>query len=339
VTFANPSAQRLVGTVAADTALIAAVPEFGALFGRLMAESRETVQEQVALVRAGKQETLLVRMSPRRADDGALEGYVVAFDDVTDLVSAQRLAAWGDVARRIAHEIKNPLTPIRLSAERIKRKFRKGMAEAEAADLDQMTDVIVRQTEDLRRIVDEFSKFARMPEPDRRDADLTALVRDAVTLQEAGQPEVRFVTVLPAAQVLAELDAGMISQALTNLIKNAGEAIESYVEGGTVEESFLPTIRVMLRVEGSQACITIEDNGVGLPEDRARLFEPYVTTRAKGTGLGLPIVKKIVEEHGGSLHLEDAEGRGARAVLRLPTKARTETIEAVNEPTQARRAV
>jgi two-component system nitrogen regulation sensor histidine kinase NtrY len=260
----------------------------------------------------------------------------VAFDDVTDLVSAQRMAAWGDVARRIAHEIKNPLTPIRLSAERIKRKFGRKLGD-EAADLDQMTDVIVRQTEDLRRIVDEFSKFARMPEPDRRDSDLAALVRDAVTLQEAGQPGVKFETVLPAAQVPAELDAGMISQALTNLIKNAGEAIESYQEQG-VEDGFVPTIRVMLLADGAQASIVIEDNGIGLPEDRARLFEPYVTTRSKGTGLGLPIVKKIIEEHGGTLTLEDAEGRGARAVIRLPTKARTETIEAV-EPTQARRAV
>ncbi len=337
VTFANRSAQRLVGEVEADTALVATVPEFTTLFEALRAEGRETVQQQVSLVRAGKQEMLLVRMSPRRADDGSLEGYVVAFDDVTDLVSAQRMAAWGDVARRIAHEIKNPLTPIRLSAERIKRKFGRKLGD-EAEDLDQMTDVIVRQTEDLRRIVDEFSKFARMPEPDRRDSDLTALVRDAVTLQEAGQPGVRFETVLPAAQLPAEVDPGMISQALTNLIKNAGEAIETHQEQGA-ENGFVPTIRVMLMTEGTQARIVIEDNGIGLPEDRARLFEPYVTTRSKGTGLGLPIVKKIIEEHGGTLVLEDAEGRGARAVIRLPIKARTETIDAVNEPTQARRAV
>jgi two-component system nitrogen regulation sensor histidine kinase NtrY len=338
VTFANRSAQRLldVGEVQGEAALTAAVPEFGPLFERLRREGRETVQEQVALVRGGKQEMLLVRMSPRRANDGALEGYVVAFDDVTDLVSAQRLAAWGDIARRIAHEIKNPLTPIRLSAERIKRKFRRHLGD-EADDLDQMTDVIVRQTEDLRRIVDEFSKFARMPEPDRRDSDLTALVRDAVTLQEAGQPGVRFETVLPAAQVPAEVDPGMISQALTNLIKNAGEAIETYQETGA-EAGFVPTIRVLLETQAAQARIAIEDNGIGLPEDRAKLFEPYVTTRAKGTGLGLPIVKKIIEEHGGSLVLEDAEGRGARAVIRLPTKAR-QRIEAEAEPAQARRAV
>ena len=337
ISFANRSALRLLGVSGVEaTSIAVAVPEVAPLLETLQREGRETVQEQVALVRNGKQEMLLVRVAPRRADDGSLEGYVVAFDDVTDLVSAQRMAAWGDVARRIAHEIKNPLTPIRLSAERIKRKFGRRLVEEDAADLDQMTDVIVRQTEDLRRIVDEFSKFARMPEPDRRDSDLVVLVRDAVTLQEAGQPGVTFTTVLPAAQVPAEVDPGMISQALTNLIKNAGEAIESYQERGA-EEGFAPAISVMLMAEGTQARIVIEDNGIGLPEDRARLFEPYVTTRAKGTGLGLPIVKKIIEEHGGTLHLEDAEGRGARAVIRLPTKART--IEAAAESKQARRAV
>lgn len=326
VTFANRSALRLLEEgIGEAMPLSVAVPEFAPLFETLVREGRGTVQDQLALVRGGKQEMLLVRMSPRRSDDGALEGYVVAFDDVTDLVSAQRMAAWGDVARRIAHEIKNPLTPIRLSAERIKRKFGRKLGD-EAADLDQMTDVIVRQTEDLRRIVDEFSRFARMPEPERRDSDLGKLVRDAVTLQEAGQPGVTFETSLPEDPVPAEVDPTMISQALTNLIKNAGEAIESYQERGA-EEDFEPRIRVALTVEGTQARIIVEDNGIGLPEDRARLFEPYVTTREKGTGLGLPIVKKIIEEHGGTLALEDAEGRGARAVIRLGLKAR-QKIEA-----------
>jgi two-component system nitrogen regulation sensor histidine kinase NtrY len=291
----------------------------------------------VRLRRQARERDLLVRVATRQTGEGALEGYVVSFDDVTDLVVAQRMAAWGDVARRIAHEVKNPLTPIQLSAERLRRKFGPLLG-AERAGLEQYADVIIRQTNDLRRIVDEFSKFARMPEPDRRDSDLTALVRDAITLQEAGQPKVRFEAVLPAAQVPAEVDPGMISQALTNLIKNAGEAIESYEEQGA-EPGFQPRIRVMLRPEAGQAVILIEDNGIGLPEDRARLFEPYVTTRSKGTGLGLPIVKKIIEEHGGTLHLEDAEGRGARAVIRLPTKARPDAIEAAAETKQARRAV
>jgi len=327
VSFVNRSARRLleVGGEHEDVALSVAVPEFGALFDTLRAEGREVVQDQINLVRAGTQEALLVRLSTRRTSEGALEGYVAAFDDVTDLVSAQRMAAWGDVARRIAHEIKNPLTPIQLSAERIKRKFAPRVGE-DSDQLEQMTDVIVRQTNDLRRIVDEFAKFARMPEPDRIRNDLAQILRDAVTLQVVGQPKVHFDIDIPEGPVPADLDATMVSQALTNLIKNAGEAIETYMENG-IDADFESRIEVAMNVAHDTARITISDNGIGLPADRARLFEPYVTTRDKGTGLGLPIVKKIVEEHGGSLTLVDARifenchHRGAMAVIELPVIA------------------
>jgi two-component system nitrogen regulation sensor histidine kinase NtrY len=307
VTFVNRSARRLLDVDHELEArpLSVAIPEFGPLLDGLQTDGREVVQEQVNIIRGGKQEALLARLSTRKNEDGTLEGYVVAFDDVTDLVSAQRLAAWGDVARRIAHEIKNPLTPIQLSAERIKRKF-VGKLGDEGDDLRQMTDVIVRQTNDLRRIVDEFSRFARMPEPDRMTSDLAALLRDAVTLQIAGQPGVTFVADIPDRAVLADIDATMIGQALTNLIKNAGEAIETLREKHP-DVSVSPEIRVKLTPQDATARIAISDNGIGLPEDRARLFEPYVTTREKGTGLGLPIVKKIIEEHGGALMLLDAE--------------------------------
>ncbi len=326
VTFANPSARRLlyVGPAQEDMALDHAVPEFAPLFQQLRASVTDGVQDQVNLVRGGKQESLLVRMSPRRADTGELEGYVVAFDDVTDLVSAQRMAAWGDVARRIAHEIKNPLTPIQLSAERIKRKFR-GRLGDDAASLDQLTDVIVRQTNDLRRIVDEFSKFARMPEPELVNQDLATVLRDAVTLQEPALIGIALKSDIPPGLVMADFDATMISQSLTNLIKNAGEAIESLQEKGA-PLNFAPEVRVAMEIGPTSARITISDNGIGLPEDRARLFEPYVTTRASGTGLGLPIVKKIIEEHDGTLTLEDAaifDGNshaGAMAVIILPVK-------------------
>lgn len=323
VTFVNPSAERLLRVDAdqAENALAVAVPEFGALFDQMRDEGRSGVQDQVNLIRKGQQESLLVRMAPRRNTDGALEGYVVAFDDVTDLVSAQRMAAWGDVARRIAHEIKNPLTPIKLSAERISRKFGKEVEDQEK--LAQMTEVIVRQTDDLRRIVDEFSKFARMPEPELKRANLVSLVRDAVTLQEAGQPDVRISAETPDLPVMADIDSTMISQALTNLIKNAGEAIETRQEKFP-DAKIVPQVRVTMNHDDETAWITIQDNGIGLPEDRARLFEPYVTTRDKGTGLGLPIVKKIIEEHGGTLTLTDAEPfdssthLGACAIIELP---------------------
>ena len=324
ITFVNRSGVRLLNwSEGRDTVPLAvAVPEFAALFALLKAGPMEVTQGEVKVTRDGRLENLLVRMSTRRSDNARLEGYVIAFDDVTDLVSAQRMAAWGDVARRIAHEIKNPLTPIQLSAERIKRKFAPKLGE-DSDSLEQMTDVIVRQTGDLRRIVDEFSKFARMPEPDCKDHDLVKIVRDAVLLQRSGQPGVEIVDDLPAHPVFASLDATMISQALMNLIKNAGEAIDILLKKGAPNRH-LPRIEVAMREDTSGAVITICDNGVGLPEDRARLFEPYVTTRDEGTGLGLPIVKKIIEEHGGTLSLEDAapfEGQsnfGARAVITLP---------------------
>ncbi|WP_167645903.1 sensor histidine kinase [Mameliella alba] len=325
VTFVNRSAERLLGWHETHRAvpLGVAVPEFGALFERLRAEAVETAQEEVKVSREGRLEHLLVRLSTRRRQDRSLEGYVVAFDDVTNLVSAQRMAAWGDVARRIAHEIKNPLTPIKLSAERIQRSFAKRLDGPDAEKVADLTERIMRRTDDLRRIVDEFSKFARMPEPERRPEDLCEILRGEVLMQETGQPGVRFVTDLPEEPMPAELDSTMIGQALTNLIKNAGEAVESLQEKGAPED-YQPEIRVTAEAQEGRAEIRIIDNGIGLPEDRARLFEPYVTTRDKGTGLGLPIVKKIIEEHGGTLVLEDApafaEGahQGAMAVVRLP---------------------
>ncbi len=337
VAFVNRSAERLLGLPpdAHDGALAHVVPEFDTLLQRLRLSAAETAQEEIKMMRRGSLENLLVRMSTRRSEDGALEGYVIAFDDVTDLVSAQRMAAWGDVARRIAHEIKNPLTPIQLSAERLKRKYTPVLGD-DAGRLIELTDVIIRQTGDLRRIVDEFSKFARMPEPERRVHDLTKLVRDAVVLQEGATEGVTVTADLPDDAVMADIDQTMISQALTNLIKNAGEAVETHREQSG-DAGYAGEVRVTMEHTDSEVMITVSDNGVGLPADRARLFEPYVTTREKGTGLGLSIVKKIIEEHGGTLVLTDAdpfeEGarHGARAEIRLP-------LAPVAEATGTRRA-
>ena len=325
VSFVNRSARRLLGWAVGEHKehhLEVVVPEFSPLFVRLKESGNDSVQDEVKVVRGGRLENLLVRVAPRTSEGGALEGYVIAFDDVTDLVAAQRSAAWGDVARRIAHEIKNPLTPIQLSAERIRRKFTPKL-DAEADDLDRMTQVIVRQTNDLRRIVDEFSKFARMPEAVKQREDIVAILNQAVTLQQAGQPDVTFHIDIPDRVIPLSLDATMISQALTNLIKNAGEAIETRIEKG-VSLHLKPAIAISLADQGTQISVTISDNGIGLPQDRAKLFEPYVTTRDKGTGLGLPIVKKIIEEHGGVLRLDDAEPLGdtqrvgAAATIELP---------------------
>jgi two-component system nitrogen regulation sensor histidine kinase NtrY len=325
VDFLNRSAQRLLGIDEEryGVPLDRIAPEFQPLFDRLRGGDAPagTVQEEVPLVRGAKLENLLVRIATRPGADGAVEGYVVAFDDVTDLVSAQRMAAWGDVARRIAHEIKNPLTPIQLSAERLRRRFARELPEESAVKLTELTEVIVRQTNDLRHIVDEFSQFARMPEPRRQRGDLAALLRETMTLQRAALEPVRVVADIPDHPCLAEFDPTMMGQAFTNLIKNAGEAVEA--RETRAGETSPRRIDIRLSATGPQVEIVIEDTGVGLPQDRARLFEPYVTTRDKGTGLGLPIVKKIVEEHGGTLDLLEAEAdetghKGAKAVIRLP---------------------
>ena len=279
------------------------VPEFKDLFSKLKGAQGGVARKEIQVSRDGKLENLLVRMAIRANNKGIVEGYVVTFDDVTDLVNAQRMAAWGDVARRIAHEIKNPLTPIQLSAERLKQKFMPIAAENKDI-LTQYTDVIVRQTGDLRRIVDEFSQFARMPEPHRKKTNLVKIIEDVVHLQKSRENSYAEIVFEKPEPIFLMIDSTMITQALTNLVKNAGEAIETYINAKK-SVNYKPFITIDVNDSKIETVIRITDNGIGLPKDRSRLFEPYVTTREKGTGLGLSIVKKIIEEHGGELTLED----------------------------------
>ena len=308
VGFINLAAEKLLNLNAENhegKSIKLAVPEFVDLFLLIQKNENKTQQQEIKLTRAGATEILLVRVSARISEDLLVEGYVITFDDVTDLVSAQRLAAWGDVARRIAHEIKNPLTPIQLSAERLKRKY-SPMVGAEEDNLSQYCDVIIRQTNDLRRIVDEFSKFARMPEPIKRSVNITKLLKDVILLFEISSPAIKIKLKNPHGDINVNVDETMINQAFTNLIKNAGEAIESKTKLNSTNK-FDPEIRIFIKKDVNNLEIIIEDNGIGLPtQERSRLFEPYVTNRENGTGLGLSIVKKIIEEHNGSLELLDA---------------------------------
>ncbi|MDB9729087.1 PAS domain-containing sensor histidine kinase [Amylibacter sp.] len=308
VGFINLAAEKLLNLNAENhegKSIKLAVPEFVDLFLLIQKNENKTQQQEIKLTRAGATEILLVRVSARISEDLLVEGYVITFDDVTDLVSAQRLAAWGDVARRIAHEIKNPLTPIKLSAERLKRKY-SPMVGAEEDNLSQYCDVIIRQTNDLRRIVDEFSKFARMPEPIKRSVNITKLLKDVILLFEISSPAIKIKLKNPHGDINVNVDETMINQAFTNLIKNAGEAIESKAKLNSTNK-FDPEIRIFIKKNVNNLEIIIEDNGIGLPtQERSRLFEPYVTNRENGTGLGLSIVKKIIEEHNGSLELLDA---------------------------------
>jgi len=300
-----------------------AVPEFAETVARAIAEPDRLVEDEIMVESDGEVRTLHVRIAAERDARQDVIGFVVTFDDVTELQSAQRKAAWADVARRIAHEIKNPLTPIQLSAERLKRKY---LAEVKSdpETFAQCTDTIVRQVGDIGRMVDEFSSFARMPNAVLEAVDLARICREALFLQQQAHRNIRFESHLPEDGVKAECDGGLLNQALTNLVQNAVDAIE-----GREERKEEPGwISLTLSESGNNASITVEDNGRGLPvKERDRLTEPYVTTRTKGTGLGLAIVSRIVEQHGGSIRLADrSEGPGASVTITLPrTHARGRT--------------
>jgi len=300
-----------------------AIPALAPVLAEAQLQRRGPARTQIQLARGGEMRTFNVQVTQERAE-GRIEGLVVTLDDITDLMAAERRSAWADVARRIAHEIKNPLTPIQLSAERLKRRFGQRVGEEERKVFDQCTETIVRQVDDIRRMVDEFSGFARMPKPVMENRDLNAVVREAVFLQEVAQPNIRFRLDLPETPVLAQIDHRLVTQALTNIVKNATESIEA-VERLDGE---IGMIAVTVREQPGEAVVEVEDNGKGLPsEDRERLLEPYITTREKGTGLGLAIVRKIMEEHGGSIALLDAKGvaaggRGAVVRLTFPVEAR-----------------
>ncbi len=277
-------------------------------------EARDTgaeAEEEVDVARAAETRRLRVRATGLNS-----EGLVLTFDDITRLLAAQRNAAWKDVARRIAHEIKNPLTPIQLSAERLRRKYRKEIT-TDLETFDRCTDTIIRQVGDIGRMVDEFSAFARMPAPRFGPIDAAELLRQSVFAQRVASPEIAVEMEEPPASVMLTGDARMIGQALANVLKNAAEAISARPLATTPQ----PQGRILARLvfEPDGVAFAVIDNGVGLPtRDRERLTEPYVTTREKGTGLGLAIVKRIMEEHGGDLILADApEGPGAQAILRF----------------------
>ena len=289
--------------------LIAVMPELGPLVAQAAERPDRMTQGQVEILQRGARQILLVRIS---AATGA--GFVVTFDDVTDLMSAQRMAAWGDVARRIAHEIKNPLTPIQLSAERLKRRYLKQIKE-DPETFSMCTDTIIRQVGDIGRMVDEFSSFARMPRPTVKEEDAKEMCQQALFLQRNGNPDIRYTANLPTHPVTLNCDRRQVAQVLTNILKNSAEAIEGRDDTANMP---LPQGEISLSLieDGAGLRIVVEDNGRGLPkEGRERLTEPYMTTRSKGTGLGLAIVKKIMEDHGGFLSLQDREGGGARISL------------------------
>ena len=325
VTIINRAAARLLNAAPEELEgrhYAEAVPELSALIRRALHEPVAHASGEVTVKRGGTTRSLSVQVA---SEQGAGEaGYIVTFDDITDLASAQRTAAWADVARRIAHEIKNPLTPIQLSAERLKRKYAREIS-SDPDVFRQCTDTIIRQVSDIGRMVDEFSSFARMPAPVMRKENAQELLQQALFVQRATHPQTDFEVTAPTRAVKFDCDGRLVSQALINVLKNACEAIDARMAQGSDERG---RIEVNLSADLASVVFVVADNGVGLPHnERHRLTEPYVTTRTKGTGLGLAIVRKIVEEHGGDISLTDRENDepGAQVRLRFPLHQRTVT--------------
>ncbi|MDE0725432.1 MAG: PAS domain-containing sensor histidine kinase [Alphaproteobacteria bacterium] len=319
ITLPNSSAAQLLETsieALVGKAFGEAVPEMTALLQQARQRPGRTVEGEVSLIRKGHRRSFMARIRTDRTADQRF-GAIVTFDDVTELVTAQRTAAWADVARRIAHEIKNPLTPIQLSAERLKRKYLKQI-ETDRDIFTQCTDTIIRQVGDIGRMVDEFSAFARMPAAEMKDVDLREVVRAAMFAEEFAHRDIEYAVALPDTAVSIRCDSRHLNRLLTNLLQNAHEAIDARA-GDAVPNLGAGVISIALETEGNTAQLLIQDNGIGLPaEGRERLVEPYVTNREKGTGLGLAIVKKIMEEHGGRMLLEDGVGGGALIRLSFP---------------------
>jgi two-component system nitrogen regulation sensor histidine kinase NtrY len=332
VNLPNRSASSLLGVdleqvIGQDLAEVA--PEMAGLLGEAEQRPDRLAQSQVQLISGNSTRTLLVRIAAEH-NGRDISGFVVTFDDITELLSAQRKAAWADIARRIAHEIKNPLTPIQLAAERLRRRYLKEIKK-DAETFTICTDTIIRHVGDIGRMIDEFSSFARMPAPVLRPENLTEIVHRAVFLQRTAHPEITFETAFPAHPVSVRCDARLIGQALINIVKNAIESIQARAaEDGTSPPG---QIRVAVVEEQVQSAVSVEDNGKGLPQQgREQLTEPYVTTRTKGTGLGLAIVKKIMEDHQGELVLEDGDPEGARvrllfAAAEVRTPQRSDTLD------------
>jgi two-component system, NtrC family, nitrogen regulation sensor histidine kinase NtrY len=336
----NRSAEKLIGHAESETLghpLSDVLPELDDMMKTAREGTQRLVQGQVTILRDGHERNLSVRVSAEQTSQSR-DSYIITLDDITELVSAQRTSAWADVARRIAHEIKNPLTPIQLSAERIRRKFGKVITEDKAI-FEQCTDTIVRQVDDIRRMVDEFSRFARMPKPVIEGEDVADTVRQAVFLMRVGHPDIDIEADIKEEPMRAQFDRRLISQALTNIIKNATEAIEAV----PAAELGKGHIEVIAARDNDDIVIDVIDNGIGLPKvSRARLLEPYVTTREKGTGLGLAIVGRVLEDHGGRIELYDASdirpgARGAWMRLRFAVSGhapKAETKEGATDTKQ-----
>ena len=323
----NTAAQKILGLSEKEGLtknLKDIAPEFAPLFNKAVFLNEGSLDDEVEIQRENIKEKIFLKISVITSDKGQLEGYVFTFDDLTDLVAAQRSAAWGDVARRVAHEVKNPLTPIKLAAERLKKYFLK-LNEKDKLSASEYANMIIRQTESLSRLVTEFSNFSRLPIPKKVNLDLCKLTESVILLQKVAHKDIIFKFKKSEESIYVFGDGQMLNQAFLNLIKNSIESIKSAQKNSLIDETqSYGQVEIDIRTQNNEVCVTILDNGIGLPKNINRLFEPYVTIKKDGTGLGLSIVKKIIEDHLGGLFLFPGQKMkgythlGAEAKIILP---------------------
>ena len=298
------------------------VPEFSDLFKKFLKSNSKFLSENIVMSRRADFENILFKITARFDNGNKLLGYVINFDNMTDLVAAQRSSAWGEIAKRIAHEIKNPLTPIKLSAERLKGKFQQD-SNIKIEELTQYSDMIIRQTESLENIVEEFSKFARMPKINKVRSNFSEILEQTLSLEKVAHTEISYFLKIPKRKFFCFCDPNLMSQAIINILKNSAESIQLR-QADPLRKVASPSIHVFLQRSGEYLSIKVQDNGLGLPRNKSKLVEPYVSNKAKGTGLGLAIVKKALSDHEGHINFNDiidAENKeilGAEVVLLLP---------------------
>ena len=294
-----------------DEPLGTCLPEMDGLLNEVISNTNQIVDGEIKLSRNDWAKTLVVSIAAEKIDE-ELIGFVVTFDDVSELLSAQRKAAWADVAQRVAHEIKNPLTPIQLSAERLKRKY-KAEIKSDQKTFLLCTETIIRQVKDIKRMVDEFSSFSRMPEPDFKEVNLTELCTQSIFMERNRFPDIEYIINAKEPKIEISGDRQQINQLLTNVMKNAAEAI---ICNPKKDKGFKGKIQMDLINKSDQIIINILDNGEGFSENLIdRIPEPYVTTRENGTGLGLAIASKILEDHNGAMFLSNEKNGGANVAL------------------------
>jgi len=318
-TLLHFSAAKVLGRNFREVVSQQHLPMIKGFLNELILSGKDSIRQQVNLQVGDSRVSLLLNITTLRDENGEFMGTVVVFDDLTHLIKAQRMAAWREVARRIAHEIKNPLTPVQLSAQRLRRRYLEQF-QGEGEIFDECTQMIIRQVEELKNLVNEFSSFARLPASNPSPNDLNAILQETLVMYREGHPEIRLAFDAGADLPEVNVDREQIRRVMINLLSNAVAALDGKEGEIRVETRYQPDLKMVV--------FSVADTGCGIPaEDKPRLFEPYFSTKKTGTGLGLAIVSTIIADHNGYIRVRDNNPRGTKFIVELPVPEHLHTLD------------